>query len=413
MIIMALRRLIILSCFTACSAFAWSQNYITVSGKVFDAETKETLVFASIGLQGKTIGTISNTIGEFDFHIPEGNISGILEINMLGYESFLIPLSEVIEQKIREFPLQRKSNLLDEVVISDSLTGEDIFTIAVNRIDQNYADSPFMLDAFYRDIKSVGGTYVALLEAAIKVYDRNYKNPRQKMRLREKVALEEVRKSIGYDNKFTTFFDQTNLLEDLLLHNNVRYRQFPGADNKEFISRLERADVDFYKGKRIFLIKLKDSERLKFYIDAENYAFLRIEYSLGKSSRVIDRKGRLTSRLNSLKKILEFKEVAGKMHLSHMDVVTVIDWYERKDVVKFQTELHQQLMVNKVYPTTSQRIETTQAMKHFGLQHQQVRYNKRFWDNYNVIKETPLDIAIVKDLEREISLEKQFLKNNR
>ncbi len=373
-----------------------------------DAESGEPLVFASVGLKGKSIGTISNAIGEFDFHIPIENSDLIFEIHMLGYESFELEVSEVIRRGLTEFSLTRTLKFLDEVIVSDSLSGGDIFTIAVNRIDQNYPSEPFILDGFYRDVKSVGGTYVALLEAAVKVYDKDYKAPKQKMRLRERVTLVEVRKSLGYDNKFTTFFDQTNLLEDLLLHNNVRYRQFPGDSDEAFISKLQRTDVDFYNGRRIFLIQLENSDRLKFYIDATTFSFLRVEYELGISDEVIDRKGNLYSKMKSLKKIIDFREYYGSMYLNHINLETEVNWYDRSNEVKFTTKLHQQLMVNKVFPATSQKIGPTETMKKFGLQYQQRAYNKEFWDNYNVIKETPLDKSIIDDLEKDLSLERQF-----
>jgi hypothetical protein len=47
-------------------------------------------------------------------------------------------------------------------------------------------------------------------------------------------------------------------------------------------------------------------------------------------------------------------------------------------------------------------------MRNYGLQYQDQPYNKNFWDNYNVIKATPLDKKIIKDLEKEVPLEKQF-----
>jgi hypothetical protein len=55
-----------------------------------------------------------------------------------------------------------------------------------------------------------------------------------------------------------------------------------------------------------------------------------------------------------------------------------------------------------------ERIGTTEKMRSYGLQYQDLPYNKGFWDNYNVIKESPLDRQIIKDLEREMPLEKQF-----
>ena len=47
-------------------------------------------------------------------------------------------------------------------------------------------------------------------------------------------------------------------------------------------------------------------------------------------------------------------------------------------------------------------------MKRYGLQYQDEDYNREFWENYNVIKDTPLDEKIVADLEAQGKLEEQF-----
>ena len=65
-------------------SFVSPAQQITISGKVIDGETKEALPFASIGILGKPIGTISNLQGEFDFHIPANLRNDILAVNMLG-----------------------------------------------------------------------------------------------------------------------------------------------------------------------------------------------------------------------------------------------------------------------------------------------------------------------------------------
>ena len=86
-----------------------------------------------------------------------------------------------------------------------------------------------------------------------------------------------------------------------------------------------------------------------------------------------------------------------------------MNWYDAKtNELKFESELFQQLLVNEIHPNTTERIGSTEKMKNYGLQYQDQPYNKKFWDNYNVIKETPLDIKIKEDLEKAISLDKQF-----
>jgi hypothetical protein len=143
---------------------------LTISGKVTDRDTHEPLPFASIGIKGKPISTISNLQGEFDFHIPAEYRNEILVISMLGYSNFESPVWSLLSATPVTLELVESSTLLKEVLVRDSLSGGDILRIALNRIEQNYPMKPFLLEGFYRDIKQVGGTYISLLEAAVEIF---------------------------------------------------------------------------------------------------------------------------------------------------------------------------------------------------------------------------------------------------
>lgn len=381
---------------------------LTISAKVVDRETKEPLPFASVGLKNKPIGTITNLQGEFDFHIPIEFRNDVLVINMLGYLPYEDP-AWTVTNNITTIEMVKSTQFLDEVVVSDSLRGGEILSIALGRITQNYPMKPFLLDGFYRDIKEVGGTYVSLLEAAVKIFDEDYQAPRNKFKLRERVALQEVRRSLGYENKFTAYFDEGNLLEDILLHNNIRYRQFP--EEEIFFKGMVRGNDSYYNGHQVYVLSQKYDYDLTIYVDKETYGIIRLEYENDEQEVIRKRRG-LVSKFVNLKRIIDFKSYNGELFLNYITLDSKINWYDSKtDELKFETQLHQQLLINKVYPNTDEYVGTTEKMKNYGLQYQDYQYNKSFWDNYNVIKESPLDRKIISDLEKEISLEKQFNKN--
>jgi carboxypeptidase-like protein len=160
---------------------------ITISGKVKDRETGEMLEFASISLKDRSIGTLTNLLGEFDFHMPIENKNDILVISMIGYFNFEAPVWSLQNDPNQIIFLDKSVTLLKEVVVIDSLLGGDILRIALSHIDQNFPKEPFMMDCFYRDIKKVGGNYISLLEAAAKVFDEDYAEPRNQYKLRERV----------------------------------------------------------------------------------------------------------------------------------------------------------------------------------------------------------------------------------
>lgn len=382
---------------------------ITISGKARDRATQEPLPFASVSILGKSISTVTNLNGEFDFHLPEEYRNEILVIRMLGYTNFEAPVWSLISNagESQMFQMDKSSTILDEVIVADTLSGSDIMRIALLRIDENYPMKPFMMNGFYRDAKKVGGTYISLLEAAVKIYDEDYAEPRNRFRLRERVRLIEVRQSLGYENRFTTFFDQDNLLEDLLLHNNIRYRQF--ENDMEFLIRVKRDKDSYYNGHSIFVVTFHDEFSLTAYIDKSDYSIIHMEYETGPTQDIISRKKGLYSKFEGLKKTIDFKKFQGKMYLNFMTLTSKINWYDnRNNQLNFETELYQQLLINKITPETKERIASTEKMKNYGLQYQDHPYNRAFWDNYNVIKETPLDKKILVDLEKLAPLSQQF-----
>jgi len=286
--------------------------------------------------------------------------------------------------------------------------GGEIVKIAMARVESNFPMEPFLMDGFYRDVKKVAGTSISLLEAAVKIYDENYTEPRNKEKLRERVKLVEVRKSLGYDNKFAPFFHQRNLLEDLLLHNNIRYRTIDGDD--AFFESLKREPDSYYNGHEIFVVSHADDFSFKIFIDKDDYAVTHLEYEIAGDDS--ERKKNLISKHWSYRKIMDFRRYEGKMFLNYITVVKKEKWYD--DVTsefKFETELEQHLLINQVDPKTQERVSSTDKMRNYGLQFQDYPYNKEFWDGYNVIKDTPIDKKILADLERIAPLEKQFENN--
>ncbi len=389
--------------------FAGLAQRITISGKAVDKETKEPLPFASIGIKGKSIGTITNLQGDFDFHIPRELQNDLFSINMLGYKTYEAPVWTLLNVSPLIIEVEKSTLVLDEVLISDSLSGSDILQIALSRIEQNYPMTPYLMDGFYRDIKKVGGTYISLLEAAVKIYDEDYKEPRNKFKLRERVSLLEIRRSIGYESKFTTYFDQDNLLEDLLLHNSVRYRHFPAE--QIFFNSLQRDKDSYYNGHEVFVVSHKEEYLLTVYVEKGTYAILRTEFESNQEEALTKKRG-LESKFVKLRRVIEFKPFEGKYYLNYITVDSRVNWYDIKTKeLKFETDLNQSLLINEVFANTDSRIASTEKMRNYGLQYQDLPYNKEFWDNYNVIKESPLDRKIIEDLEKLGPLEKQFKEN--
>jgi hypothetical protein len=385
---------------------------ITLSGKVRDQLSQEGLPFASIGLKGKAMGTITNLQGEFDFHFPQNYRNEILVVSMLGYKAYEVPVWSFDGLPSIIIDMERSSTLLQEVVVSDSLAGGDVLRIALARLDTNLPQQPFLLDCFYRDIKKVGGTYISLLEAAVQIYDEDQREPRNKHKLKERVKLVELRQSLGYESRFTSYFDQDNLLEDLLLNNNIRYRQIEAEET--LLAAMKREPDSYFNNHEIFVVSYTGEYTFRVFIDKTDYAIYRFEFSKldTREGAIVGRRKGMTGRFVGIDKVVEFKRFENAMYVNFIRMDSKINWYDAvTDELRFETELYQHLMVNNIEQKPTVRINATEDMKKYGLQFQTYRYNKTFWDSYNVIKRTPLDSEIIADLEKSGPLERQFKDN--
>lgn len=389
----------------------YGQN-ITISGRVVDVEDGELLPFASIGIKDASFGVITNTLGEFDFHISTSEHSGILVVRMLGYMDFEKDISQLDYKEPILIRMAKKAIKLKEVVIMDSLTGGDIFRIAIEKIQENYPSEPYSLQGFYRDLKKVDDEYVSLLEAAFNIYDKDYTPPRNPTKLRERVGLIEVRKSIDYELVYRKYFDQYNQLEELLLQNNVKYRSF--SSDPLFFKNMVRNDIVSMGKHNLFEITLQGDNDylLAVYIDVESYGIQKLIYHYGDMTQPlqeINRSGNRIEKIMRIEKTIEYTEFQGKFYMKYMTVKTINNWYKKDSNEKLaQTRLEQMLVINNIDIENPEWISSSKKMKKYGLQFQDLPYNKIFWDNYNVLKDTPLDIQIVKDLEKFESLSEQF-----
>ncbi len=385
---------------------------ITISGTVTDGETGEVLTYATVGLIGIPIGTISNAKGEFDFHIPGEYAAETFQISMIGYESYRAPLTKA--ESINSFKLKKSSTYLSEVLVTDSLTAGDIFKIAINRITQNYPMKPAEMEGFYRDVKMVGGKYVSLLEAAIIIYDKDYEAPRDYTKVRERVAIKEIRKSYDYDFAYAKYFEQYNLLEDLLLDNNIKYRSF--NDEALFYQLLQRTTFIGADNRQLYLLFIdQPGYNLKVFIDPITYGIIRLEFGYGNGVEPIFEYKKNRKLLNNVMrqdKLIEFEPHNGKLYLKYIRTQYKNVWFNTELGKPEQTtQLFQELLINNINDKDPNWVSSARKMKHYGLQYQHENYNKVFWENYNVIKETPLNKKIISDLEEYGSLEKQFEDN--
>lgn len=80
--------------------------------------------------------------------------------------------------------------------------------------------------------------------------------------------------------------------------------------------------------------------------------------------------------------------------------------------LKKVTVLDNELVINNIITENVQPLLNIMEESNLESQAGEYTYNPQFWKNYNIIKETPLDEKLIKDLEKDVSLQEQFKKAN-
>lgn len=105
------------------SAATFSQNLIkesiSIKGKIIQQENDHPLAYVSIGILNKSIGTLTDTLGNFNFQISRENLADTLQISLVGHFSKKIAVKSFIESKEHIIRLRVKVIELAEVKVSN------------------------------------------------------------------------------------------------------------------------------------------------------------------------------------------------------------------------------------------------------------------------------------------------------
>jgi len=397
------------------------QRFIEIKGKVVDRESKTILPYASIYIKDKSIGTVSNEAGEFDFKVPSVFAQDTIIISYLGFKNYVSKVSAVAGTT---FFLEPTSTKLEEIEILD-VSAEAIVRKAIQNIERNYPVSPYIANAFYRDWKrreslDADSSMVSLMEAAVSIYDKGFSRVNSKKR--EQVFLTEMRRSLSTGKHLY------NYLDFILAHDFVRHTESRNVGNIyspfdfEHLKDYAIEDVLIQEGTKVYMISATLSSKLgvyKIYIEAERYAFIRIDFkghSSEKSFLGMESVPSLkrTHHLMAVDNTLVFRKYKNLYFMSYMK----LNWTTRTigDTDGKQTdtrELFQELLINEVITeNVSLAKDSLKFPMNYGLSlEKQVRpYNKKFWDEFNIVLDRPVNKDLLKSLEAIGKLDDQFVR---
>jgi len=160
------------------TSVSWAQQSEFIYGKIIDAETKKPVSFATIRIENKAIGVISNDDGGFAIPLEFKEIGEILEITSMGFMEQNILISELATEEINIIRLFPKTIELQEVIVTNRkkkrLSAKRIVKKAIEGIPGNYPLNSFSTVGYYRDYQKKQNQYINLNEAILGVFDEGF-----------------------------------------------------------------------------------------------------------------------------------------------------------------------------------------------------------------------------------------------
>jgi hypothetical protein len=152
------------------------QSYITIRGKVVDADTGTPLVFATVAVTETNVAVITNIDGEFTIKIGESLTSKNLEFTFLGYKTKSVPISSMQDNGFKNKVTMETAPIPIREIIVKPIDPTDIVLKTITRIGKNYETVPNLMTAFYRETIRRNHTYVSIGEAVVEIFKAPYDN---------------------------------------------------------------------------------------------------------------------------------------------------------------------------------------------------------------------------------------------
>jgi hypothetical protein len=377
-------------------------------GTVMDAESRKPIAYASVGVLGTSRGTSSNLEGQFSIQVNE---SDTLVVTCVGYASKKISA----RQDIHLIELKPVATFLDGLVISTKpIDPGKIVRKAFSSVRENYNENPFMQKFFYRHYCNDDGEYGRLIEAAIDVWkDNGYRSTQTAAGIKDQVRVTQLRRSLDR-TKAARGHDPISITE-ILETDIIGYQQNTTRDHASFYSnvndiRFHLADYSFslegtttYDGREVYKVAyeskgdsaLTTSGQYHSWGKQKGMLFIGVD-----DAAIVKMESEKEYEGNRKKISVYYHRYNGDYYPYHF----VLEG-KREDDVRGRHTYHIELV--------SMEIVTDGAARFTGrvpgrAELLDIPYNATFWETSSILRTTPLEEEIVRDLGNGISLNEQF-----
>lgn len=365
------------------------------SGKILDERSVEPIPYAAIKIEQYDLHTVANDDGIFAFNLPCRVDSLKIEIYSLGYlkEIHLVPVSD----KPLNIFLSPTFIALQEVIIR-SVEPEIVINKCLERIQENYCESPAKAVAFFRETVQKNDSLVGLSEAIFDLYKESYVSSKK-----DKLKLVKGRKLINRTQLDTVDFKMKGSLNSCLLLDVVKNLPSFLAEGSFSVYDYKFDDILDYNDKLVYKIDFAPKEgssdyyyQGSLYIDEGNYALHAVEFQvdpsllhLARSEMVFKKSNRLRTKPLKATYKIQYQEVGERLMLSYVRMNVDMRVRLRGKLFGARYKSSAEMVINKADVNNSQQIDRQEV---FNLDkiflEQPIVYDLNFWKGFDFL---PLD----------------------
>lgn len=387
---------------------------VIISGTVKDQKSRKKIEYASISVPGTSIGTITNTDGEFVLKLSDSLQVDAIEVSHIGYANYMFPLTGQNVEDATIY-LTANSKQLGEVVVH-TVEPLDLVKRAIENIGDNYSDKANLLTGFYRETIRKRRNYINISEAVIEIYKTSYASQ----------GIESDRVQIYKGRQLMSIKPSDTLA--------VKFQGGPTLSNYADIVKnpdvmLDKESLHFYKftmddvvminERPHYVIKFVPQVVLpyalyfgKLYIDREDLTFSRAEFSLSMDNRnkvtaaILRKKPyKLQFKPEEVAFLVTYKQRGGRSYLNYIrnEVRFKCDWKKRWIFSTGYTIVSEMVVTDSKEGNVSniprkQEFRMTQSLS------DQVEnfYDEDYWGNFNIIEPTESLESAVNKLKKQL-----------
>jgi len=367
---------------------------LLVRGRVLDQESGSPLPHATILIEGKGMGTISNHDGVFQFRVQEPLRHASMRISYMGYKSQTFPLA-LVDGKNIDVLMETDYISMQEVIIR-YYDPETIVREALERRPDNYSNTPVYHTSFYREGVQRNRKLLNYSEAIFKIYKSSYIDEFDT----DQAVLLKSRKISDANHTDTLILKikagvQSALELDII-------KTMPAFFDPEYLHELAFSPVDIVTrdDRSLYAIRFEQThlEFLPiytgiFFIDTETLALVAIEFEvhpkhIDKSRHVFLARlhRRYQVNFDRIHYTVQYQLHNGTYHLSHLRGDIHMRLRSRSRL--FSSNYHAFLEMALFHIDTEEvrrfsRRETFRTQEIFV--DQKLEYDYAFWGEYNII----------------------------